>query len=45
MQYNTTHYAAYAKYGDEVIPMIVDWFQQHLAGATGAAIERIEVGT
>lgn len=45
MQYNTTHYAAYAQYGDEVIPMIVDWFEQHYAGATGSGAERIEVGT
>lgn len=44
VQYNTTHYAAYAQYGDEVIPMIVDWFQQHRAGATGTVVERVEVG-
>lgn len=44
VQYNTTHYAAYAQYRDEVIPMIVDWFQQHQAGASGTVVERVDVG-
>ena len=30
MQRHTTHYAAYAQYGDEVVPSIVEWFDQHL---------------
>lgn len=30
MQRNTTHYAAYAQYGETVIPRIVDWFDTHL---------------
>ena len=30
MQRDTTHYAAYGKYGPEVIPQIVDWFNTHL---------------
>ena len=30
MQRHTTHYAAYAQYGDEVTPQIVDWFQRHM---------------
>lgn len=32
MQRYTSHYAAYAQYGETVIPSIVDWFQQHLTG-------------
>jgi hypothetical protein len=32
VQTGTTHYAAYAQYAHLVIPMIVDWFQRHLAG-------------
>jgi len=30
MQRHTTHYAAYAHYGDEIVPGIVDWFDRHL---------------
>lgn len=30
MQRDTTHYAAYAQYGDVVIPQIVEWFESHL---------------
>jgi uncharacterized protein len=32
VQTGTTHYAAYAQYAHVVIPMIVDWFERHLAG-------------
>jgi hypothetical protein len=34
VQTGTTHYAAYAQYADAVIPMIVDWFERHLAGGS-----------
>ncbi len=34
VQTGTTHYAAYAQYADVVVPMIVDWFEMHLAGGT-----------
>lgn len=44
MQHNTTHYAAYKEFGDTVIPMMVDWFDQHMAGPQGDTVERIEVG-
>jgi len=30
IQRHTTHYAAYKKYADRVIPMMVDWFVTHL---------------
>ena len=30
LQRHTTHYAAYEQYGEEVVPAIVEWFQQHL---------------
>jgi dipeptidyl aminopeptidase/acylaminoacyl peptidase len=52
MQRHTTHYAAYAQYGKQVIPQIVDWFQQafhggsidmHHAPLTGSTIETIAV--
>jgi hypothetical protein len=36
MQRHTTHYAAYAQYGAEVIPEIVAWYR---AGFDGGAIE------
>lgn len=45
IQHNTTHYAAYRQYGDEVIPMIVDWFERHIGGPRGSHVERIEVGS
>lgn len=32
IQTGTTHYAAYAQYRDLVNPLIVQWFEQHLAG-------------
>jgi dipeptidyl aminopeptidase/acylaminoacyl peptidase len=32
MQRHTTHYAAYGRHGDVVIPDIVDWFRTHLTG-------------
>lgn len=44
MQHNTTHYAAYQQYGQEVIPMMVAWFERHIGGPQGSEIERIEVG-
>lgn len=44
MQHNTTHYAAYKEYGSTVIPMMVEWFDQHIGGAKGSNVERIEVG-
>ena len=30
LQRHTTHYAAYGKYGDEIVPQIVEWFDTHL---------------
>jgi hypothetical protein len=30
LQRHTTHYAAYEKYGNEVTPQIVEWFQTHM---------------
>jgi dipeptidyl aminopeptidase/acylaminoacyl peptidase len=30
LQRNTSHYAAYAKYAGVVIPLMVDWFREHL---------------
>jgi dipeptidyl aminopeptidase/acylaminoacyl peptidase len=44
MQYNTTHYAAYAQYGEVVIPQMVEWFERHIGGPQGDEVERIEVG-
>lgn len=44
MQHNTTHYAAYQQYGETVIPMMVEWFQRHIAGSDEDTVERIEVG-
>ena len=38
MQGHTTHYAAYKQYGDDVIPLIVDWYASHFDG--GAVRER-----
>jgi hypothetical protein len=34
VQTGTTHYAAYAQYADVVVPMIVAWFETHVAGGT-----------
>lgn len=39
VQTGTTHYAAYARYGDVIAPMIADWFTTHLSGG---AIEMVE---
>jgi fermentation-respiration switch protein FrsA (DUF1100 family) len=33
LQRNTSHYAAYAKYADVVIPQMVAWFREHLHAA------------
>ena len=30
IQRNTTHYAAYKQYAHEVIPLMVDWLEQHV---------------
>jgi hypothetical protein len=30
LQRNTSHYAAYAKYAEVVIPQMVEWFREHL---------------
>jgi len=38
MQKHTTHYAAYAQYGETVIPQIVDWFDAHLGSRAVQAI-------
>jgi hypothetical protein len=32
IQRHTTHYAAYDRYADQVIPQIVSWFRSHLRG-------------
>jgi dipeptidyl aminopeptidase/acylaminoacyl peptidase len=32
IQRRTTHYAAYTRYADEVIPQIIAWFTEHLRG-------------
>lgn len=32
VQRHTSHYAAYKKYADRVIPLMVDWFRTHLHG-------------
>ncbi len=34
LQRHTTHYAAYEQYGDEVVPSIVEWFDQHLTNGS-----------
>lgn len=34
MQRHTTHYAAYATYGDQVTPAIVEWFRTHMKRGT-----------
>ena len=43
MQRNTTHYAAYEKYGARVIPQIVEWFDVCLNGDGPAVAEIVEV--
>jgi hypothetical protein len=37
VQTGTTHYGAYAQYGDVVTPMIVDWFCRYLPAAATSA--------
>jgi len=32
IQRDTTHYAAYKQYANEVIPLMVDWLEQHVLG-------------
>lgn len=43
IQHNTTHYAAYEKYGDRVIPQIVEWFGACFRGDTPESDEVVEV--
>ena len=31
MQRHTTHYAAYATYGEQIAPLIAEWFDRHLS--------------
>lgn len=38
MQRHTTHYAAYAQFGDAVIPAMVEWFATYLRGRAVEAI-------
>lgn len=38
LQRNSSHYAAYAKYADQVIPVMTDWFEQHLVPETDIRI-------
>jgi dipeptidyl aminopeptidase/acylaminoacyl peptidase len=40
IQTGTTHYAAYAHYRDVVNPLIVEWFERHLAGGQVLVHER-----
>jgi uncharacterized protein len=40
VQTGTTHYAAYAQYADIVVPMIVEWFETHLAGGSVRPVPR-----
>jgi hypothetical protein len=40
IQTGTTHYAAYAQYRDITNPLIVQWFEQHLAGGEVLVHER-----
>lgn len=42
LQRDTTHYAAYRRYGPVVIPRIVSWFQTHLRG--GSVLEHTASG-
>lgn len=39
VQRNTTHYAAYRRYGATVIPRIVDWFQKGLGAVPIRAVQ------
>ena len=43
MQRNTTHYAAYEQYGDQVIPQIVEWFEACFRGEAPESDEVVEV--
>jgi hypothetical protein len=40
VQTGTTHYAAYEQYRDVVNPLIVQWFEQHLAAGEVIVHER-----
>ena len=42
VQRRTTHYAAYAEYGEIVAPMISDWFVRHLAADNVEVREDLE---
>jgi dipeptidyl aminopeptidase/acylaminoacyl peptidase len=44
VQRNTTHYVAYEQYAEEVIPQMVSWFRQHLAGGPVDVWETTESG-
>ncbi len=39
VQRHTTHYAAYRRYGETIIPQMVEWFRQGLATAPIRAVE------
>lgn len=45
MQRHTTHYAAYAQYGDVVIPQIVSWYQTHLRSRMVETIDQAVIET
>jgi dipeptidyl aminopeptidase/acylaminoacyl peptidase len=42
MQLDTTHYAAYERYGPQVIPQIVDWFRAHLTNEPLSALSAVD---
>ena len=42
MQRHTTHYAAYKKYADQVVPQIVEWFQIHLHPPGDIVVEHVD---
>ncbi len=42
MQQHTTHYAAYDRYGDTVVPRIIQWFQRFLNN--GSVVVRTNLG-
>lgn len=45
LQTNTTHYAAYADYGDQVRPMMAGWFRWHLDDGPEAETGQIVLGS
>jgi hypothetical protein len=45
MQRHTTHYAAYAQYGEAVIPAMVDWYRIHLGGRAVQATTPTQIET